>query len=167
MTFKKSGAQVQELINAKKGTVWWDIYHNHMDEDSFMGLSSLNVVYHSTKSLVAWVSSSFYLDFSRKHPCELKMVWQERQATPDSFGFPKNSPLLPYFNGIMQQNYENGILHSLLKKWNLMPTKSTCVKDLGNFDAISFHKVVLLFPLFAGAMLLAFVLLSFEKILGK
>ena len=135
-----------------------------MDEDSYVGSSSLNVVYNSQEPLVAWMSGSFY---SSKH-CELKMVWKEKQTSPESFGFPKNSPLLPYFNGIMQQNYENGILHSLLKKWNFMYTKSTCAKDhLGDFDAISFHKVVLLFPLFAGAMLLASVLLIFEKILGK
>ena len=59
----------QMFTQANPGTVWWHIYHNHMNEDSFMmsDFSAINATYHSKETLTAYVGMNEYLYLMEKY----------------------------------------------------------------------------------------------------
>ena len=69
--------------------------------------------------------------------CQLKILWKSPGRHFESFGFPKKSPLLPFFNYAYKKMRETGAWSNINKKWTIKE-QSFCQKDL---EPISWQKI--------------------------
>ena len=166
VTYTKSNSYAQMFTEAKPDTVWKQIHDQSMTEDSFHhGLKALEELQYSNELLTAFVSIHDYQYYARNYyKCRMKLVWRPRQPVLNSFTFPKNYPLLPYFNYFIKGMVESGTLVNIKRKWKMLYEKEKCDSS-GVNKKISIHKIFpLLFPLLGCGVLASFIILLFEKL---
>ena len=93
-------------------------------------------------------------------PCEIKVLWQSSQPSQQSFGFPKNSPLLPFFRYAYKKLRQVGALKRISERWK--KTSSKC--ELNDLKPISFKTIGSLIALLSFGFLAAFITFFLEKI---
>ena len=77
----------------------------------------------------------------------------------NSFAFPKNSSLIPFFKHHYHQMQETGLLQRLDAHWAPFLTQKSCNKV--EFEGISMKKLIILFvTLLSGTILSAITLFS-------
>ena len=96
----------------------------------------------------------------------MKVLWKPPGRLYESFGFPKNSPLLPFFNLAYKQLRETGSWIRIHKKW-ISRVKLECQKDRIFAEPIIIEKLASLFAMFAMGLLLASGILAVEKLYQK
>ena len=82
-----------------------------------------------------------------------------------SFGFPKGSPLIPFFRHAYNKLRQTGALHRHSKKWRIRDESIGC-DSKNELAPISFNKIVSLVALLLLGIFLALVTIMFEK-MGK
>ena len=82
-----------------------------------------------------------------------------------SFGFPKGSPLIPFFRHAYNKLRQTGALHRHSKKWRTRDESIGCGSK-NELAPISFNKIVSLVALLLLGIFLALVTIMFEK-MGK
>ena len=83
-----------------------------------------------------------------------------------SFGFPKGSPLLPFFRHAYNKIRQTGALYRHSKKWRTQDESIGC-DSKNELVPISFNKIVSLVALLLLGIFLALVTIMFEKKLKK
>ena len=139
LTPSRASGYTQPLISAEKGTVWDKIYQNNMNEDSYVGASEgTKIVLESNDHLAIWGAiSTIY--FNSGHPCEVRVAWESPGVFFQSFAFPKNSSLWPFFERAYKKLRENGAWERLNAKWkHKIPTNC----NVGNLESFSLKKVI-------------------------
>ena len=97
--------------------------------------------------------------------CYYKYAWISPQINQASFAFQKNSTLIPFFNYVLQEIREKGMLEELFRKWT--PRKFKECKKSEDIKGISIYRVILILILFCSGILLAMITMVFEVILNK
>ena len=82
-----------------------------------------------------------------------------------SFGFPKGSPLIPFFRHAYNKLRQTGALHRHNKKWRTRDESIGCGSK-NELAPISFNKIVSLVALLLLGIFLALITIMFEK-MGK
>ena len=85
------------------------------------------------------------LYFSRQ--CELKILWKSSERKQLSFGFPKGSPLLPFFQYAYKKLRQTGTLKRTQEKWHKNEKSTKC--GLKPLKSISIKKIGLVIVLFS------------------
>ena len=132
-----------------------------MHEEGFTGSTrkSMNRVLESKEPLTVF-SSLNSMRYYNKEACSMKVLWIAPGRLYESFGFAKNSPLLPFFNLAYKKLKESGALIRSHNQW-VNPIKLQCKKD-NELKPILLEKIVLLFSFFASGICFAFVVLAAE-----
>ena len=162
MTLGGGHATSQRITRADPDSVWWHLSQNSMAEDGFQ-TNPLRTLHHSNKPLTALTTTldmEYYM--TNNYPCGLKVAWKGRQPSFYTFGFPKESPLLPFFNYVFKISRERGLLFGLKKQWDIIAKKSKCAT--GGLAKVSFFKVFLLFPLLMIGIVTALMICLFENL---
>ena len=93
-------------------------------EDGFMWTSkSLPLMLNSEEDITVFTISEEIVIFNQKDPCAVKLLWESPGAYYESLGFPKNSPLFPFFKHVYGKLRESGDIHRLQRKWSVQPLK--------------------------------------------
>ena len=136
-----------------------------MTDDSFKdGINELmqNMIGSNKLSTAyALISSMLYV----AKPCEIKVLWQSSQPSQQSFGFPKNSPLLPFFKYAYKKLRQTGTLKRISEKWRDKTKSSKCGKN--NMTPLTFKKLAALYVLLLIGTFLAAITLVAENIAAK
>ena len=141
----------QKFLGSKPNSIWRKIYENHMMDESFMENfqailqylrdgNKVSTVYHSVETM---------LYFSKQ--CELKILWTSSERKQLSFGFPKGSPLLPFFQYAYKKLRQTGTLNRIQEKWHKNEKSTKC--GLKPMNSISIKKTGLVIVLFFGVFL--------------
>ena len=96
--------------------------------------------------------------------CRLKVLWISPQSLPCSLAFPKNSPILPFFNYVYHQLAETGIKNGYYKRW-IKSQNSAC--HVNEISGMTLKKTTLLFVVLGGGIILSFFLLATEILKRK
>ena len=92
-----------------------------MTEESTLGIqrSTIQMMSESTEKLTVYAPNEViteYLNRTQK-ACGIRKLWTSPQKLVNSFAFPKNSSLVPFFNHVVFNFKENGVIYRLTKKW--------------------------------------------------
>ena len=98
-------------------------------------------------------------------PCSLKVLWKSSQSLHDSFVFPKQSPLYPFFNYAYKKVRQTGGLHRAKEKWLGRQMSMKC--DLNPMAPISIEKIGSLVALILFGIITAIIILAIEIINQK
>ena len=108
-TGERSWAVAQTFLEAKPKTVWRKILENHMDDESFKDIENPGLKEFRNSHKMAFYHSIENMVYYSKQ-CELKILWTSPAKTDVSFGFPKKSPLLPFFKYAYKKLRQTGTL---------------------------------------------------------
>ena len=98
-------------------------------------------------------------------PCEIKVLWQSSQPSQQSFGFPKRSPLLPFFRYAYKKLRQTGTLQRISEKWKDKTKSSKCGRK--NMTPLTFKKLATLYIILLVGTILAAITLVTENIAAK
>ena len=98
-------------------------------------------------------------------PCEIKVLWQSSQPSQQSFGFPKSSPLLPFFRYAYKKLRQTGTLKRISEKWKDKTKSSKCGQN--NMTPLTFKKLAALYVILLVGTILAAITLVAENIAAK
>ena len=82
----------------------------------------------------------------------------------ESYGFPKRSPLLPFFNHAYKKIRESGVYQLKKINWNLGPPKSCKSVTMSSFPM---KKVISLFAFLCCGFALSGLIFAFEFCIGR
>ena len=160
-TGPKTWAMSQVFLGAEPNSVWRKIYENHMTDENFREneFAVLQAIQDSNKLETVYYPLASLLYFSKS--CELKILWTSPDKWDLSFGFPKRSPLIPFFKYAYKKLRQVGTLKRISEKLNRKSSKceSTGVKP------ISVNTIGSLLVLLSFGFLLAVFIFLMEKLL--
>ena len=161
----KSWSSSQLFLSAESGSVWNKILENHMTDDSFVGDLSKQMkdMIGSNKLLTAYFPVEGMIYASKS--CAIKVLWQSSQSSKQSFGFLKNSPLLPFFKYAYKKLRQTGTLKRISEKWRDITKSSKC--GVNSLKPISLNKIASLFVLLLIGIIFALIILIIESLLAK
>ena len=158
-TGERSWAVAQTFLEAKPETTWRKILENHMDDESFKDIENPGLKEFRNSHKMAFYHSIENMVYYSKQ-CELKILWTSPAKTDVSFGFPKKSPLLPFFKYAYKKLRQVGALKRISERWK--KTSSKC--ELNDLKPISFKTIGSLIALLSFGFLAAFITFFLEKI---
>ena len=162
MTSPKEWGVAQKFLDAKPNSVWDQILNNHMTDKSFTKgeNDAINTMMKKKELLTAYFSIDAMIYFSK--PCQLKVAWKSSEKIQNSFAFPKNSPLVPFFKYAYGKIKQSGALYRINEKWKQTGNPSNCdSKD--SMSPISFNKIVSLIGLLVFGIILSIITMAVEK----
>ena len=163
LTGKRHWDLGQKFLNAEPNSVWDQIYKNHMTDESFTSGTSdaINTIMTKKELLTAFFPIQAMNYYSK--PCQLKVAWKSSENIQNSFAFPKNSPLVPFFKYAYGKIKQSGALYRINEKWKKTGQSSNCdSKD--SMSQISFNKIVSLIGLLVVGIILSIITIAVEKI---
>ena len=163
MTSPKEWGVAQKFLDAEPNSVWDQIYNNHMTDESFTKgeNDAINTMMKKSELLTAYFSIDAMIYFSK--PCQLKVAWKSSEKIQNSFAFPKNSPLVPFFKYAYGKIKQSGALYRINEKWKQTGNPSNCdSKD--SMSPISFNKIVSLIGLLVCGIILSIITMVVENI---
>ena len=157
----KSSAYSQNFLVEDENSVWKKIRDNNMNEESFLSTrKSLPILLNSNSSQKFTVfSGTSNVKFYSPEPCLTKVAWKAPSPFYESYGFPRNSPLFPFFNHAYKKIRESGAYHNKKNKWAISePGNCKSVKT----SSIPIKKVISLFALLLCGVVFSGLILVFE-----
>ena len=132
-----------------------------MDEEAFTGSTGKLIKRVPTLKEPSTIFSAIEsIQYYNKEACSMRVLWKSPGRLYETFGFPKNSPFLPFFKLAYQKFRESGALVKTSNLW-VNPIKLQCKKD-SELKPIQKERVFLLFTLLTCGTILAFVVLAAE-----
>ena len=98
-----------------------------------------------------------------RNPCLIKLLWKSQGSFYESYGFPKNSPLFPFFNHAYKKIRESGAYQKKQSKWAVSDTKNC--KSV-TISSVPMKKVISLFGLLLCGVVFSSLILVFECCIG-
>ena len=157
----KSVSYTQVLISSPPGSTWNTIYKNHMDENSYGSVWDLMPkMIHSEEKMTIF-SSLAYLLFTSPDPCSVKIAWKSKGGFLETFAFPKNSSILPFFKKAYIKMRETGTWSQINLHWRL---KKAIDCKSADFEPVSIYQNASLIVLLIGGIIFAAFSIIFEII---
>ena len=122
---------------------------------------AINAMMKKKELLTAYFSIDAMNYFSK--PCQLKVAWKSSEKIQNSFAFPKNSPLVPFFKYAYGKIKQSGALYRINEKWKQTGQSSNC-DSTDSMSPISFNKIVSLIGLLVFGIILSIITMAVEKI---
>ena len=166
MTSPKEWGVAQKFLDAEPNSVWDQIYKNHMTDESFTSNTSdaINTILKKKELLTAFFPIEAMNYYSK--PCQLKVAWKSSEKRQNSFAFPKNSPLAPFFKYAYGKIKQSGALYRINEKWKQTGNPSNCdSKD--SLSPVSFNKIVSLIGLLVLGIILSIITMAVEKMYNR
>ena len=163
MTSPKEWGVAQKFLDAEPNSIWDQIHNNHMTDESFTKgeKDAIDTMMEKKELLAAYFSIDAMTYFSE--PCQLKVAWKSSEKIQNSFAFPKNSPLVPFFKYAYGKIKQSGALYRINEKWKQTGQSSNC-DSTDSMSPISFHKIVSLIGLLVFGIILSIITMAVEKI---
>ena len=149
----KSYSTSQIFTFATPGSVWHDIYHQNMNEDSFRSDAWDFFIKAKGQSRSTYFGE-LYSD------CDTKFAWSSHQKQPRSFVFPKKSSLIPFFNTVVAKLGTSGTLNAIFER-RYISTKAICFNDEA-WHKIPLENIPLLLAILGMAIIISFIIFSVE-----
>ena len=163
ITTSKSGAYAQTFTKSLNGTIWNELYKTHITNQSFLSSRKGVEKLLNSNDQVTLFSAIESIAYFNSKPCAIKILWKSPERYYESYGFPKNSPILPFFNKAYEKIRESGAWIRIQRKWS--KSDGNCLKN-DNYKPISIKKAITLLICLATGIAISMIIFFFE-ILAK